>query len=146
METIISMLMIFTIVLCYLSSSQRKAWKFRKWPAPIWPDSSTGRALLRHRGQGSSPVQAWIFQAFLLLLLEKHNITTKIINIETIFQVNHEHFLTWISQYKHPVASLSAVITNSWFMHCLYQTQWKKALIAQAQLQKLTLKFICFEL
>ena len=53
----------------------RKAWKIQAWtvelsyqahlelvvlwrPAPSWPDSSTGRALHRHRRrQGSNPVQ-----------------------------------------------------------------------------------------
>ena len=40
--------------------------------APNWPDSSTERPLhWRRRDQGSSPVQAWIFQAFLSLLLKQ---------------------------------------------------------------------------
>ena len=49
-----------------------------------WPDrESTGRALHRHRrGQGSSPVQARIFQAYLSLLLKLRSKTAKIINIK----------------------------------------------------------------
>ena len=49
-----------------------KTWKIIIDPhksALSWPDSSTGGALHRHReGQGSSPVQAWIFRPYPLLL------------------------------------------------------------------------------
>ena len=42
--------------------------------------------LVEHcRGQGSSPVEAWIFQAFLSLLLRVHSKTSKITNIKKLF-------------------------------------------------------------
>ena len=47
--------------------STRLSSQLEAGPTPKWPDSSSGGALHCHRreSQGSSPVQAWIFKAFL---------------------------------------------------------------------------------
>ena len=84
----ISMLMIFVVMISYLSSSERKAWMGLKlWPLQC-PCSAlpVGQWLLNCKSTApASPFRSEFFHPFFRYsLLKKHNITVKMINIEIV--------------------------------------------------------------